>query len=157
MHHKGRPADLMIKRLIHSSSSNATFLRFAIVACSISAIDISVLYGLHEGYQVNVFLARVVSYFLAMTAGYFLNRHFTFWHHQRFRHLLTDLFRFYSVFAVGGMLNYGIFASVVALGHQLGLEPGATFLLPLLGVWLGGLAGMGFNYIVSHKLVFRQP
>ncbi|MCL7939345.1 GtrA family protein [Halomonas sp. ATCH28] len=147
----------MIKRLIHSSSNNATFLRFAIVACSISAIDISVLYGLHEGYQVNVFLSRIFSYFLAMTAGYFLNRHFTFHRHQRFRKLLADLVRFYSVFTVGGLINYGIFAVTVTLGHQLGLKPGATFLLPLLGVWLGGMAGMSFNYVVSHKLVFRQP
>lgn len=147
----------MIKRLIHSSSSNATFLRFAIVACSISAIDISVLYGLHEGYGVNVYLSRVLSYSLAMTAGYFLNRHFTFYHHRRFRHLLADLVRFYAVFAVGGLINYGIFALTVTLGHPLGLEPDATFLFPLLGVWLGGMAGMSFNYVVSHKLVFRAP
>lgn len=147
----------MIKRLIESSSSNATFLRFATVACSISVIDIGALYGLHEGFQVNVFLSRAVSYFLAITAGYFLNRHFTFHHHERFRNLLTDLVRFYSVFAMGGLLNYGIFALTVTLGHQLGLKPGATFLLPLLGVWLGGMAGMTFNYIASHKLVFKKP
>ena len=147
----------MLKRFLRSSSARATFLRFASVACGIALIDIGVLYSLHAGLGVSVYLARLVSYFLAMTAGYFLNRHFTFHHHERFRVLLADLARFYSVFAVGGSLNYGIFALTVFLGHQMGLKTGASFWLPMLGVWLGGMAGMGFNYLVSHKLVFQTP
>ncbi|MEE4295114.1 MAG: hypothetical protein V2J20_00675 [Wenzhouxiangella sp.] len=27
-------------------------------------------------------------------------------------------------------------------------------LMPLLGVWLGGVVGMSFNFLVSRKLVF---
>jgi len=144
-------------RFLQSSSGLATFLRFAMVACSIALIDIGTLYGLHEGYEVNVYLSRVVSYFLAMTAGYFLNRHFTFQHQRRFRNLMADLARFYGVFAVGGLLNYGIFALTVAFGVQIGFKPEATFWLPLLGVWLGGMVGMSFNYFFSHKLVFQEP
>ena len=147
----------MIKRLLTSSSSLATFGRFAMVACSIALIDIGALYGLHEGLDANVYLARVFSYFMAMTAGYFMNRHFTFHHQRRFRHLLADLWRFYSVFALGGLLNYGVFALTVALGGRMGVMPEATFWLPLLGVWLGGLVGMSFNYVFSHKLVFKEP
>lgn len=147
----------MIKRLLTSAGAWATFGRFVLVACSIALIDIGALYGLHEGFDANVYLSRLFSYVLAMTAGYFLNRHFTFHHKQRFRHVLEDLWRFYSVFAVGGLLNYGVFALTVALGGRLGILPEAAFLLPLIGVWLGGLVGMGFNYVVSHKLVFMEP
>lgn len=147
----------MLKRFLRSHSGRATFVRFSTVACGMALIDIGVLYGLHAGIGVNVYLSRVVSYSLAMVAGYFLNRHFTFHHHARFRTLLTDFVRFYSVFAVGGLLNYGVFALVVFFGHQLGLKPGASFWLPLLGIWLGGLVGMGFNYIFSRKLVFQAP
>ena len=143
-------------RFLQSNSGLATFVRFAMVACSIALIDIGTLYGLHEGYEANVYLSRVVSYFLAMTAGYFLNRHFTFHHHRRFRHVLTDLMRFYSVFAVGGLINYGIFALTVAMAKPIGVTPEATFWLPLLGVWLGGIVGMSFNYFFSHKLVFQE-
>lgn len=146
----------MLRRLIRSTSGRATFLRFSAVAVTIALIDIGILYGLHEGHGVNVYLARIVSYFAAMTAGYFLNRHFTFHQHERFRTLLADLLRFYTVFAGGGLLNYGTFALIVALGHQAGLKPGAVFWLPLLGVWVGGLVGMCFNYFVSHKLVFQR-
>lgn len=140
-----------------SSSGRATFVRFAIVACTIAGIDIGALYGLHEGGHINVYASRAVSYFLAITAGYFLNRHFTFHHHRRFRKVIDDLLRFYSVFAVGGLLNYGVFVAVLGVGQQLELNPFETFWLPFVGVWIGGVIGMTFNFFYSHKLVFQAP
>lgn len=138
-----------------SSSHRATFLRFALVAVTIALLDAGVLYGLHAALGVNVYIARVPSYLAAMTAGYFLNRRYTFHQHERFRSILADLLRFYAVFAGGGVLNYAVFAAVVALGQAAGLAPAVTFWLPLLGVWVGGLVGMAFNYLFSHKLVFQ--
>lgn len=146
----------MLSRVIRSTSRRATFARFAAVAGTIALIDIGLLYGLHEGLSVDVYLSRVFSYFAAMTAGYFLNRHFTFHQHERFRSILSDLGRFYVVFSGGGLLNYGVFALVVTVGREAGLKPGAVFWLPLLGVWLGGMVGMCFNYFFSHKLVFQD-
>lgn len=143
------------RRILRSTSHRATFFRFAVVATAIAVIDIGVLYGLHTGLGFNVYLSRLVSYFAAMTSGYFLNRHFTFHQHERFRTILADLARFYTVFAGGGLINYGVFAAVVAAGHRAGLGPAALFWLPLVGVWLGGMVGMGFNYVASHKLVFQ--
>ncbi|MDZ7802586.1 GtrA family protein [Thiohalophilus sp.] len=144
----------MFARIIRSTSRRSTFARFTMVAGSIALIDIGLLYGLHEGAGVDIFISRLFSYLAAMTAGYFLNRHFTFHQHERFRTILHDLGRFYVVFSGGGLLNYGVFALVVMLGRQAGLKPGVDFWLPLLGVWLGGMVGMGFNFFVSHKLVF---
>lgn len=145
----------MISHVIRSTSHRATFARFATVGGAISLIDIGVLYALHEGLALSVYLARVFSYFAAMTAGYFLNRCFTFHQHERFRSILHDLGRFYVVFAAGGLLNYGVFALIVALGGEAGLKPGVDYWLPMLGVWVGGMFGMCFNYVVSHKLVFQ--
>jgi putative flippase GtrA len=144
----------MLARVVRSTSRRATFARFAVVAGTIALIDIGLLYGLHEGIGVDVYISRLFSYFAAMTAGYFLNRHFTFHQHERFRTVLHDLGRFYVVFSGGGLLNYGVFALVVSIGREAGLKPGAVFWLPLLGVWLGGMVGMCFNYFFSHKLVF---
>jgi len=143
-------------RILRSTSHRATFFRFAVAASAIAVIDIAVLYGLHAGLGTNVYVSRVVSYFAAMTSGYFLNRHFTFHQHERFRTILADLTRFYTVFAGGGLINYGVFAAVVAAGHQLGVGQAVLFWLPLVGVWLGGMVGMSFNYVASHKLVFQS-
>ena len=90
-----------------------------------------------------------------MTAGYFLNRRYTFHDHTRRRHLAKEMGRFYTVFAGGGMLNYVTFAAIIALGQWLSGAAWVRLWLPLLGVWVGGLAGMGFNYGFSRKLVFQ--
>ncbi|MFC3393272.1 GtrA family protein [Aidingimonas halophila] len=146
----------MLKRLLHSTSRRATFLRFALVGGTIALIDIAGLYTLHDGVDLNLYLSRVISYGLAMTVGYFLNRHFTFHFYQRLRGILGDLMRFFAVHATGGVLNYALFALVILLGGQAGLNPDKVFWLPLLGIWIGGVAGMCFNFFVSHKLVFHH-
>jgi len=112
------------------------------------------LYLLKDAPGFNVYLARVVSYAAAMSAGYLLNRYFTFHHLDRARVLWDELLRFFSVFAAGGLLNYGVFSLIVTLGSQLELTALQLALLPLAAVWIGGLAGMCFNFLLSHKLVF---
>lgn len=144
----------MIKRGVRSSSRRATFFRFACVGGTISIIDAGVLYLLKDAPGFNVYLARVVSYAAAMSAGYLLNRYFTFHHLDRARVLWDELLRFFSVFAAGGLLNYGVFSLIVTLGSQLELTALQLALLPLAAVWIGGLAGMCFNFLLSHKLVF---
>ncbi|MGB0515256.1 MAG: hypothetical protein ACPGJE_10495, partial [Wenzhouxiangellaceae bacterium] len=48
---------------------------------------------------------------------------------------------------------YTVFSLIVTLGAGLG--PGLTrTMLPLIGVWAGGMVGMCFNFLLSHKLVF---
>lgn len=143
-------------RRFRSTSHRARFIRFAGVATAIACIDIAVLYLLHGGLGANVYLARVISYTAAMTAGYFLNRRYTFHDRRGTQSIPAELARFYAVFASGGLINYAVFAAVVAGGAAAGAGPTIRFWLPVLGVWLGGMAGMAFNYGFSHKLVFRN-
>jgi len=139
--------------VIRSPSKRATFLRFAAVGGTIAMIDVGVLYLLKDAPGFNIYLARVVSYCAAMCCGYLLNRYFTFHHLDRRLALWRELLRFFSVHAVGGVLNYGVFSLIVTLGSDL--EPGPMrTLLPLLAVWAGGIVGMCFNFLMSHKLVF---
>jgi len=140
-----------------STSHRATLLRFSAVATAIALIDIALLYAFKLAVGMNVYVARIGSYAAAATAGYFLNNRFTFHAYERTRHPAAELSRFYTVFAGGGLLNYGVFAAVVAIGHQLTAATSLRHWLPLLGIWLGGLAGMAFNYGVSRKLVFQNP
>ncbi len=131
-------------------------MRYSLVATTISVIDAGGLYLLHEGWAVNVYVARVLSYFAAMTTGYFLNRRFTFHNHTRVHGFLTELAHYYGVHATGGLINYGLFSLVLVIGHALVLPDGWLFWVPLFGVWVGGVAGMCFNYTLSHRLIFRR-
>jgi len=91
-----------------------------------------------------------------MATGYVLNRYFTFHHIERGRLLLDELVRFFSVHALGGVLNFGVFSLIVFLGEQAELSRFWAGVMPLIGVWVGGLFGMAFNFLFSSKLVFDE-
>ena len=148
-----RPKTL-VERGIRSDSSRAAFFRFALVGMTISVIDAGLLYLLKDLPGMNVYLARIFSYGAAMVAGYLLNRYFTFHHVDFSRKLLDQLLRFLSVHSLGGLINFGVFSLVVYWGDHAELQAVWHRLMPLLGVWLGGLVGMTFNFLVSRKLVF---
>ena len=139
---------------MRSHSSRATFFRFACVGVTIALIDAGVLYLLKDLPGMNVYIARVFSYGAAMTTGYLLNRYFTFHHIESGRVLIDELLRFFSVHSVGGLLNFGVFSLVVFLGEQADLTPFWDWVMPLIGVWVGGIVGMLFNFLFSSKLVF---
>jgi putative flippase GtrA len=147
---------MSVSGLIHSAGSRATFARFSLTAATVAVIDTGVLYALHAGAHLNVYSARGLSFVAAIGVGYLLNRRFTFHHHGRDRGVVADLARFAAVFASGGLLNYAIFAFVVATGRDAALAPAVDFWLPLIGVGCGGLCGMGFNYLVSSRFVFGE-
>ena len=146
----------MIKRGVRSHSSRATFFRFACVGGTIALIDAGLLYLLKDLPGFNAYIARVFSYTAAMSAGYVLNRYFTFHHIEKGRALVDELLRFFSVHALGGVLNFGVFAGVVYFGEQADLTRFWDALMPLIGVWVGGLVGMTFNFLFSSKLVFDE-
>jgi len=98
--------------------------------------------------------ARLVSYPAGLTVGYFLNRYFTFHHVDNVRHVLDELARFFAVHAVGGLLKFGVFSLVVYAGEGADVAPRWEAAIPLIGVCLGGVVGMCFNFFVSRELVF---
>ncbi|NKI36533.1 GtrA family protein [Wenzhouxiangella sp. XN79A] len=148
------PDSSLIQRVARSTSSRATFLRFACVGGTIAIIDAGLLYLLKDLPGFNVYTARLVSYFAAMCAGYFLNRYFTFHHLERGRVLWDELLRFFSVHALGGALNFAVYALVVTLADRMGATGRVALFAPLAGVWVGGVVGMCFNFLMSRKHVF---
>lgn len=142
-------------RVHRSAGHKATFTRFACVGASISIVDAGILYlGLSLG--LDAYLARLISLPCSMAVGYLLNRYFTFHHLETGRALWHSLMRHFAVHSIGGILNIGIYALVLELGQTLGGQVAASATLPLVGVWVGGLAGLCFNYFFSQKLVFDR-
>ena len=87
----------------------------------------------------------------SMSVGYLLNRYFTFHHLETGRTLWHSLVRHYSVHAVGAGINIGVFSAILLLGQEMGGEVAVSATLPLLGVWIGGVAGMCFNFFFPEN------
>ncbi len=143
----------LLGRIHRSESNRGMFTRFAGVGVTISLIDVGLLYLLNA-LGLNIYLARIPSFLAAMTVGYILNRYFTFHHLETGRALWHSLVRHYSVHAVGGAINYGVFSATLIIGQQLGGQASASGTLPFVAVWIGGIFGMCFNFFFSKKMVF---
>ena len=130
------------------------FLRFCVVGVSGTLVDLVVLYASAPFF--GWYGARLLSFFVAATSTWGLNRRFTFaadvnsagraderlasggWR-EYLRYLLSML--------LGGGVNYTVYAVVVLHVPVSGA--------PLLGVALGSGAGLLFNYLAARHFVFR--
>ena len=128
-------------------------MRFATVGVKVSLIDAGLLYLLHFTFWINLYLSRFVSLGASIAAGYLLNRSFTFGGDQRgcfYRQMAGH----FGVHLTGGLINYGIFSLVVAIGHKAGAVGIALTVLPLVALVAGGVVGMLFNFACSRRFVF---
>ena len=143
----------LFQKFKKSPSSTATFFRFAGVGLMLSLIDILILYLLMElGF--NAFLSRLLSLTSSMLVGYFFNRYFTFYHIEVGRALWDSVIRHFSVHGIGSALNIGMFLTTLTFANKLNLQGPIIELIPLIAVWIGGIAGLSFNFFFSRKIVF---
>lgn len=145
-----------VRQLIGSPKGRATFGRFVLVAAVMATIDTGVLYALAATSTMSLHVARVFSLGLAMTAGYFLNRRFTFNDRPRRVARKVELLRFYGAHGIGGAFNLALFAVVIEGGDPLQPLVGGTHALALTGIVIGGIGGMSLNFLLSNRLVFAR-
>jgi putative flippase GtrA len=97
----------------------------------------------------GLYLGRLVSYLAAATFTWFLNRHYTF-AATRSNARGGEWSRFLAANAIGGLVNYSVYAAMVAGFSRIAA-------LPALGVAAGSIAGLVINFTLSKRLVFRGP
>jgi putative flippase GtrA len=123
-------------------------LRFGIVGVVGFVVDAGVLtLGLRAG--TGPWLGRVLSYVVAATVTFSLNRAWTFRTADRSRPMMRDWSMFLIINLVGFLCNFGTYAALIAT-VPLVRE------LPVLGVAAGSLAGMAGNFLLSRRFVFRS-
>jgi len=88
---------------------------------------------------------RLVSFLGAATFTWYMNRKFTF--QSRNRDLLREWCHFLLVNSGGGLVNLVTYAVLI------GLVP-LVQAFPVIGVAVGSLAGLLFNFTLSHRFVF---
>ena len=152
----------LLNRFHKSQRGLALFARFAMVGATIFLIDVAIC-CLLTSLGMGDILSRIISLGSSVTAGYFLNRAFTFHHVEMSRELWHSLLRHYSANSIGTALNIGTYKLVLILGHSYAAKlvwDGNIQLVSLLlvgiGVWVGGMVGMSVNFFFSKKLVFNS-
>jgi putative flippase GtrA len=122
------------------------FLRFGVVGSIGFVVDTATLYGA-LALGLGLYLGRALSYLVAATTTWALNRLWTF--RGRGGGPVHREWAMFVLVNLGGfVLNYGTYAALVTLVPVVAAHP-------VLGVAAGSLAGMCANFVLSRRLVFR--
>lgn len=126
-----------------------TFFWFGLTGVVGFMVDAGVLHFMVAEWNTNLFVARGCSFTCAATTTWIINRIITFAApRRRPRRLAAEWTAYFTASVAGGCINYLVFALAVRLFpllHQI----------PTLAVALGTLAGMGFNFLMYSRYVFR--
>ncbi len=123
------------------------FFRFCLIGGIGFLVDSAVLYAMLLYFSLDLYTARLVSYFAAASSTWLLNRHFTF---TRFKdpRKLRQWLNFLMFNGVGGVVNYSVYALAVSFIPFIARHP-------IIGVALGSTAGLIFNYNCARFFVFK--
>ncbi|MBF0561654.1 MAG: GtrA family protein [Alphaproteobacteria bacterium] len=125
------------------------FTKFAAVGVAGYFVDASVLHLAMLG-GMGFYGGRVVSFLVAATFTWMVNRLLTFRHAARSDKKSAQWLKFVVANSLGGLVNLGVYSALVAATSWF-----ATY--PSLAVGVGSLSGLGFNFAASKRLVFRVP
>ncbi len=123
----------------------ADFLRFGMVGAIGFCFDAGTVYALKG--LLGLYGAGVVSFFVAATANWALNRAWTF-RHRMHAAAHVQWARFLGVNLIGFILNRGAYFTLIA----------ATMIArqyPILAVAAGAVSGLALNFLLSRRIVFR--
>lgn len=123
------------------------FLRFVMVGAAGFFVDAGALMVATTALGLGLYSGRVVSYLCAATFTWILNRRFTFAKTDEVA--IIQWLRFLGANALGGAVNYGVYAALVTFSAVAAATP-------VLGVAAGSAAGLIFNFLVSKYWVFRR-
>ena len=129
-----------------------SILRFAVIGALGMPVDAGVLWLMTHRAGFDPYSGRVISWLCAATFTWTGNRYFTF-RHTRARGVLGALrewLRFLAANAVGGLVNVGLYSTLVRFAPP----PINNLYIALV---VGVLAGLVFNFTLSKKLVFKGP
>ena len=123
------------------------FLRFGVVGTVGFVVDSAVLLGM-MALGLGPYGGRVVSYLVAASTTFALNRAWTFRSARRDAPVAAQWGRFVLLNLAGFAANYGTYAALVAGVPLVAANP-------VLGVAAGSLAGMFINFGLSRRFVFQ--
>lgn len=132
--------------------SRLSLLRFAAIGALGMPVDAGMLWLMTHRAGLDPYSGRVVSWLSAATFTWMGNRYFTFssTRARGFLPALREWLRFLAANAVGGLVNVGLYSTLVRFA-----PPPANDLY--VALVLGVLAGLIFNFTLSKTMVFKGP
>ena len=125
---------------------------FLIVGTIGLLVDAAVLALLVFGFGWGNYSARLVSFSLAVTVTWVLNRNFVFSDGKRASRK-EEYMRYLTMQGVGMALNYGIYSTCIILSERMNDQP-------LIALFIGSACAMVINYLGLRFFVFtgaRKP
>ena len=119
---------------------------FAIVGAIGFLIDAGILTVLMTGYDLDHYRARAISFAVAVTATWYLNRRWVF-----DRHAVPMSGREYSAYVLVQIIGAGINLSIFVLAIESVPELARIPVIPLA---IGAVAALLFNFAASSRFVF---
>lgn len=123
------------------------FFMFALVGAAGFFVDAGTLMLAHRVLGLDLYAGRLLSFLIAATFTWQLNRKLTF-RGGAADHVGKQWLKFVSANAVGGLINLAVYAVMIA-------RVPAAREFPVLAVACGSVAGLVFNFIASRVVVFR--
>jgi len=122
-------------------------LKFSGIGTIAFSVDVIVFQGVLSLSTASVYAARLISFVVATTAAWWLNRTFTF-HDAIGTRPDLQWARFVAANLVGGSVNYAVFVLVIDT-----VPLAAAF--PVLALAAGSVSGVTFNFTAYQRYVFR--
>ncbi len=123
------------------------FLKFGVVGTAGFVVDNAFVYTAHFVFGIGLILAGLLSFFVAGSCNWFLNRIWTFRGASRGR-LHYEWMRYLATNAAGFGLNRGVYVALITTSPLCNLHP-------VLALAAGSIAGLGVNFVMSRRIVFR--
>ena len=124
------------------------FTIFGLIGTLAFVVDASVLKLLVYLFSLDLYSARLCSFFVAVNTTWILNRNITFRDRQG-SSLANEWVGFFIANSGGGVINYTAYIITLSL-WSISVE------YPVIAVATGSIAGLFFNFITSSKFVFTK-
>lgn len=128
-------------------TSRTRILKFLGIGIVSFSIDVIVFQATLSLAGLSPYAARVVSFVVATSGAWWLNRTFTFHDADNGRPDLQWA-RFFAANLVGGAINYAVFVVTIAAFPIAAAHP-------VLALAAGSLSGVFFNFTAYRRYVFR--
>jgi putative flippase GtrA len=122
--------------------------RFAVIGGVGFVVDAAVLTWLVSLQGWGLYSARAVSFTLAVTVTWYLNRRITF-AGRATPHRGREYGRYLSTQTIGALINLGVYVIVIEALPMLATRP----VIPLA---LGSATALLFNFLAARQLVFNR-
>ncbi len=146
----GSPQHINVNPLLPFAMDHITrtrFLKFSGIGIVSFSIDVLAFQAALSLGGMSPYTARLVSFVVATSAAWWLNRTFTFHDADNGRPDLQWA-RFFAANLVGGAVNYAVFVVVIAAFPIARAHP-------VLALAAGSLSGVFFNFTAYRRYVFR--